>query len=259
MSRQQMLTPEQAKKWWWKKLTTPGRDGRSPLISKTNYLNLPLSEKRAAVKDAVSEMLSTPHGLILTSNDSKASLKEYTKKDGWTQSRWLKDAIQGDLRNLSAKLIAAALLLEFREETMSNFTRIAKNYSKRRINIWRPIRRGSGMNPHVYFWPPREGEVFLPGVNDKVKALVKRDIKTFPVSQLLPALNRYDKKASREAKKRGQESYSGFLTNKDLLGKIASYNFSMTQKKRRKRKAERKNSRKSSRKSKSQRQYIYGV
>jgi len=249
MSRQQRLTPEQAKKWWWKKLTTPGRDGRSPLISKTNYLNLSLSEKRAAVRDALSKMLSTPHGLILTSNDSKASLKEYTKKDGWTQSRWLRDAIQGDLRNLSAKLIAAALLLEFREETMSNFMRIAKNYGKRRINIWRPIRRGSGMNPHVYFWPPREGEVFLPGVNDKVKELVKRDIKTFPVSQLLPALNRYDKKASREAKKRGQESYSGFLTNKDLLSKIASYNFSMTQKKRRKRKAERKNSRKNSRKS----------
>ena len=75
MSRQQRLTPEQAKKWWWKKLTTPGRDGRSPLISKTNYLNLSLSEKRAAVRDALSDMLSTQHGLILTSNDSKASLK----------------------------------------------------------------------------------------------------------------------------------------------------------------------------------------
>ena len=131
------------------------------------------------------------------------------------------------LRNLSAKLIAAALLLEFREETLRNFMKITRNYRRRRINIWRPVQRGSGLEPNVYFWPPREGMVFLPGVNDKVKELVKSDIKTFPVSQLLPALNRYDKKASASARSRGKESYSSFLTNKDLIDKIASYNFSM--------------------------------
>ena len=178
------------------------------------------------VREELQKMLSVPHGLILTSDKSKNALKGYTKKDGWTQSRWVRDAIQGDLRNLSAKLIAAALLLEFREETLGNFMRITKNYRRRRINIWRPVQRGSGLEPNVYFWPPREGMVFLPGVNDKVKELVKRDIKTFPVSQLLPALNRYDKKASAEARSRGKESYSRFLTNKDLIGEIASYNFS---------------------------------
>ena len=237
MSRKS-LTPEQAKQYWWKKLIKPNRNRRSPLISKTNYSKLSLAKKRVAVRDALSKMLSVPHGLILTSNESNDALKRYTTKDGWTQSRWVRDAIQEDLRNLSAKLIAAALLLEFREETLGNFMRITKNYRRRRINIWRPIRRGSGMNPNVYFWPPREGMVFLPGVTDKVKELVKRDIKTFPVSQLLPALNRYDKKASAEAMSSGKESYSSFLTSKDLIAEIASYNFSMSPKKRKKRKKE---------------------
>jgi hypothetical protein len=222
------LTREQAKQWWWDKITSKSdRYGRrSPLISKSNYSKLSLAKKRAVVREELQKMLSVPHGLILTSDESKNALKGYTKKDGWTQSRWVRDAIQGDLRNLSAKLIAAALLLEFREETLGNFMRITKNYRRRRINIWRPVQRGSGLEPNVYFWPPREGMVFLPGVNDKVKELVKRDIKTFPVSQLLPALNRYDKKASTEARSRGKESYSRFLTNKDLIAEIASYNFS---------------------------------
>lgn len=222
------LTSEQAKQWWWDKITSKSdRYGRrSPLISKSNYSKLSLAKKRAVVREELQKMLSVPHGLILTSDKSKNALKGYTKKDGWTQSRWVRAAIQGDLRNLSAKLIAAALLLEFREETLGNFMRITKNYRRRRINIWRPVQRGSGLEPNVYFWPPREGMVFLSGVNDKVKELVKRDIKTFPVSQLLPALNRYDKKVSAEARSRGKESYSRFLTNKDLIGEIASYNFS---------------------------------
>ena len=221
------LTSEQAKQYWWKKLIKPDKYGRrSPLISKSNYSKLSLAKKRAVVREELQKMLSVPHGLILTSDKSKNALRGYTKKDGWTQSRWVRDAIQGDLRNLSAKLIAAALLLEFREETLGNFMRITKNYRSRRINIWRPVQRGSGLEPNMYFWPPREGMVFLPGVNDKVKELVKSDIKTFPVSQLLPALNRYDKKASAEARSRGKESYSRFLTNKDLIAEIASYNFS---------------------------------
>ena len=228
----QSLTPEQAKKWWWEKLVKPNGRIRSTLISRSpSYSNLPLSKKRIAVKDALSDMLLVPHGLILTSNDSNHALKEYTKKDGWARSRWVRNAIQGDTRNLSAKLIAAALLLEFRKETLDNFMRITENYRKRRINIWRPVQRGSGVNPHVYFWPPREGMVFLPGVTDNIKKFVKSDIKTFPVSQLLPALNRYDKKVSKEVRRRGQKSYSKFLTTKDLIGEIASYNFSMNKRK----------------------------
>ena len=132
MSRKS-LTPEQAKQYWWKKLIKPNRNRRSPLISKTNYSKLSLAKKRVAVRDALSKMLSVPHGLILTSNESNDALKRYTTKDGWTQSRWVRDAIQEDLRNLSAKLIAAALLLEFREETLGNFMRITKNYRRTRI------------------------------------------------------------------------------------------------------------------------------
>ena len=223
IKRHKSLTPEQAKQYWWKKYTKSNGN----IISKSRHAKLSLAKRRVAVREAISEMLSVPHGLILTSDESKNALKKYTTKDGWTQSIWLRDAIQGDLRNLSAKLIAAALLLEFREETLRNFMKITKNYRRRRINIWRPVQRGSGLEPNVYFWPPREGMVFLPGVNDKVKELVKSDIKSFPVSQLLPALNRYDKKASAEARSRGKESYSRFLTNKNLIDKIASYNFSM--------------------------------
>ena len=241
------LTTRGAKQYWWDKLTKSDKYGRSsPLISKTNYFKLSLAERRVLVKEELQKMLSVPHGLILTSDESKNALRGYTKKNGWVQSRWVRDAIQGDLRNLSAKLIAAALLLEFREETLGNFMRITKNYRSRRINIWRPVGRASGLEPNLYFWPPREGMIFLPGVTDKVKEFVKRDIKTFPVTQILPALNRYDKKASVEARSRGQESYSGFLTNKDLIDKIASYSFSHG-----KRKSRGKNSKKS------KQQYLY--
>ena len=250
ITKHKSLTTGEAKQHWWDKLTKSDKYGRSsPLISKTNYFKLSLAERRASVEEELQKMLSVPYGLILTSDKSKNALRGYTTKDGWTQSRWVRDGVQGDLRNLSAKLIAAALLLEFREETMGNFMRITKNYRRRRINIWRPIQRASGLEPNLYFWPPREGMIFLPGVTDKVKEFVKRDIKTFPVTQILPALNRYDKKASAEAGSRDQESYSRFLTNKDLIRKISNYNFSMTQKTSGKRKT--------SGKSGNKQQYLY--